>query len=221
MLLGENGATRNAMLDARLRVLNKFKSNTQDKHTPGSSRQASTSPSATRSRVPGALSEEESMESEEDIRSEEAVELQENMLSGGDMEPEHPDMALQVEEPRFDGDLYSPRFLRGSGNKREGYCDLCEPGHWLVLKNSSFWYHKTFIHGISAANGQEFAAPKATRRMNDHSDVWEGLCSTCEKWIILVANPGKGNTWFRHAYNVSYMRSKSFIFQVIFDSQRS
>lgn len=132
----------------------------------------------------GALSEEQSVPSEED------------------MKPDDPDMEPSEQELRFEGDLYTPRFVRGHGNKREGYCGLCKPGRWLVLKNSAFWYDKSFTHGISAATGLPFDAPMETRRMSGNPDVWEGLCGTCDDWIALISNKKKGTTWFRHAYKV-------------------
>ena len=139
----------------------------------------------------GALSEEQSVPPEED------------------MKPEDPDMEPQEQEVRFEGDLYTPRFVRGHGNKREGYCGLCKPGRWLVLKNSAFWYDKSFTHGISAATGQPFDAPKETRRMSGNPDVWEGLCGTCDEWIALISNKKKGTTWFRHAYKChNHQKSK-------------
>ena len=139
----------------------------------------------------GALSEEQSVPSEEE------------------MKPEDPDMEPSEQELRFEGDLYTPRFVRGHGNKREGYCGLCKPGRWLVLKNSAFWYDKSFTHGISAATGLPFDAPKETRRMSGNPDVWEGLCGTCDEWIALISNKKKGTTWFRHAYKVRKFKQSS------------
>lgn len=34
-------------------------------------------------------------------------------------------------------------------------------------------------------------------------EVWEGLCGTCEQWIILTASKSGGVSWFRHAYKVN------------------
>ena len=124
-----------------------------------------------------------------------------------DMHPEDPDMVPQEQEPRFEGDLYTPRWVRGQGNKREGYCGLCEPGRWLVLKNSAYWYDKSFTHGISAATGQPFEGPRETRRMAGNPDVWEGLCGGCDDWIALISSKKKGTTWFRHAYKVSILEN--------------
>jgi hypothetical protein len=120
-----------------------------------------------------------------------------------DMNPSDPDLVPHEQELRFEGDLYTPRWVRGHGNKREGWCGICKPGRWLVLKNSAFWYDKSFTHGISAATGNPFQEPQETRRMDGSPDVWEGLCGSCNDWIALVSSKKKGTTWFRHAYKVS------------------
>lgn len=117
-----------------------------------------------------------------------------------DMNPSDPDLVPHEQELRFDGDLYTPRWVRGHGNKREGWCGICKPGRWLVLKNSAFWYDKSFTHGISAATGSPFQEPQETRRMDGNPDVWEGLCGSCNEWVALVSSKKKGTTWFRHAY---------------------
>ncbi|KAI9785199.1 MAG: hypothetical protein M1839_000837 [Geoglossum umbratile] len=117
-----------------------------------------------------------------------------------DMNPSDPDMIPHEQELRFDGDLYTPRWVRGHGNKREGWCGICKPGRWLVLKNSAFWYDKSFTHGISAATGSPFQEPQEVRRMDGNPDVWEGLCGSCNEWVALVSSKKKGTTWFRHAY---------------------
>jgi Domain of unknown function (DUF4451) len=119
-----------------------------------------------------------------------------------DMKPDDADLTPHEQELRFEGDLYTPRFVRGHGNKREGWCGICKPGRWLVLKNSAYWYDKSFTHGISAASGQAFEGPRETRRMDGNADVWEGLCGSCGEWIALVSSKKKGTTWFRHAYKV-------------------
>ncbi|KAL8729730.1 MAG: hypothetical protein Q9166_004558 [cf. Caloplaca sp. 2 TL-2023] len=108
----------------------------------------------------------------------------------------------RAQDLRFEGDMYTPRYVRGHGNKREGWCGTCKPGRWLVLKNSAFWYDKSFSHGISAATGSPFDGPRETRRMKGNPDVWEGLCGSCNVWIALISSKKKGTTWFRHAYKV-------------------
>ena len=103
-----------------------------------------------------------------------------------DMNPSDPDMIPHEQDLRFTGDMYTPRWVRGHGNKREGWCGLCKPGRWLVLKNSAFWYDKSFTHGVSAATGVAFQGPQDTRRTEGNLDVWEGLCGSCGEWIPLV-----------------------------------
>ncbi|KAG5948481.1 hypothetical protein E4U53_006262 [Claviceps sorghi] len=117
-----------------------------------------------------------------------------------DMKPSDPNLVPYEQDLRFEGDLYTPKWVRGHGNKREGWCGICKPGRWLVLKNSAFWYDKSFTHGISAATGSAFEEPLDTRRMDGNPDVWEGLCGSCNDWIPLVSSKKKGTTWFRHAY---------------------
>ncbi|RKF55402.1 hypothetical protein GcC1_204011 [Golovinomyces cichoracearum] len=117
-----------------------------------------------------------------------------------DMNPSNPDLIPHEQELRFEGDLYTPRWVRGHGNKREGWCGICKPGRWLILKNSAFWYDKSFTHGISAATGSPFKEPQKTRRMGGNPDVWEGFCGSCNDWVALVSSKKKGTTWFRHAY---------------------
>ncbi|PSN68257.1 hypothetical protein BS50DRAFT_665876 [Corynespora cassiicola Philippines] len=117
-----------------------------------------------------------------------------------DMNPSDPELVPHEQDLRFAGDLYTPRWVRGHGNKREGWCGLCKPGRWLVLKNSAFWYDKSFTHGVSAATGAAFQGPQETRRTEGNLDVWEGLCGSCGEWIALVSSKKKGTTWFRHAY---------------------
>jgi hypothetical protein len=123
-----------------------------------------------------------------------------------DMNPSDPDLIPHEQDLRFNGDLYTPRWVRGHGNKREGWCGLCKPGRWLVLKNSAFWYDKSFTHGVSAATGAAFQGPQDTRRTEGNLDVWEGLCGSCGEWIALVSSKKKGTTWFRHAYKVRPIR---------------
>lgn len=124
-----------------------------------------------------------------------------------DMNPSNPDLIPYEQEVRFEGDLYTPRWVRGHGNKREGWCGICKPGRWLVLKNSAYWYDKSFTHGISATTGSPFQEPLDSRRMDGNPDVWEGLCGGCNEWIALVSSKKKGTTWFRHAYKVSKGKS--------------
>ncbi|KAJ9637155.1 hypothetical protein H2199_007441 [Coniosporium tulheliwenetii] len=102
-----------------------------------------------------------------------------------DMHPSDPKLIPHEQDLRFIGDLYTPRWVRGHGHKREGWCGLCQPGRWLVLKNSAFWYDKSFTHGVSAATGTPFQGPLETRRIDGNPDAWEGFCGSCGGWIAL------------------------------------
>lgn len=41
---------------------------------------------------------------------------------------------------RYEGDHYTPKWVRYTGHLKEGYCDICPSGKWLQLKNSAYWY---------------------------------------------------------------------------------
>ena len=123
-----------------------------------------------------------------------------------DMEVEDAAMIPCKQELRFEDDLYTPKWVRGHGSKREGWCGICKPGRWLLLKNSAFWYDKSFSHGVCAATGRAFDLPQQTRRMEGTPDIWEGLCGRCGNWIPLVSSKKQGTTWFRHCYQHSKKR---------------
>ncbi|KAJ2592648.1 hypothetical protein H4S00_001262 [Coemansia sp. D1744] len=100
---------------------------------------------------------------------------------------------------RFGEDLYTPTWVRGQGQQKEGFCDTCLPGKWLQLKNSAFWYHKQFLHGISSVSGRPFIRPVQVRHFD--ADIIEGLCHQCHQWVP-IANAKRRNSvlWFRHAH---------------------
>lgn len=87
---------------------------------------------------------------------------------------------IVTREPRFEGDLYTPRFQRGAGEAKEGFCGLCSPGIWLRIKQSSYWYHMNYHHGISASTGRPYEAPvdfhveRISRTEDDNSADVEG-----------------------------------------------
>ncbi|KAI9489457.1 hypothetical protein BDB00DRAFT_842993 [Zychaea mexicana] len=128
-------------------------------------------------------------------------------------DPDFPDMAQRDVEAarndpearprrqkmRFDDDQYTPRWVRYNGQAKEGLCDTCTPGKWLQLKNSAFWYHKQFFHGISSVSGRPFIQPVETRWVDQ--DLVEGLCHQCGQWVA-VSNVKRKNSvlWYRHAH---------------------
>lgn len=99
---------------------------------------------------------------------------------------------VEMRRLRFPDDLYTPRWVRGRGALREGLCERCSPGTWLKIKQSGYWYHMNFVHGISAASGRMYDSPIKVREASCDtfcglgSMQAEALCSECEKWIPLA-----------------------------------
>ncbi|CAG8590226.1 12231_t:CDS:2, partial [Acaulospora morrowiae] len=84
---------------------------------------------------------------------------------------------------RFDGDMYTPRWVRGVGKSKEGLCPHCEPSRWLKTKISAYWYHLNYQHGISSITGRPFTQPTA-ERINKKTGMKEAMCHKCNKWIL-------------------------------------
>jgi hypothetical protein len=102
-------------------------------------------------------------------------------------------------------DQYTPRWVRYSGAKKEGLCDLCVPEKWLQLKDSAFWYHKQFFHGISSACGTPFQPPTAHRAVWEGNSngtgvsvnlMAEGKCGQCKEWIPMFKNKKRFSHYF-------------------------
>ncbi|KAI8065507.1 hypothetical protein BC940DRAFT_304279 [Gongronella butleri] len=110
-----------------------------------------------------------------------------------------PEARPRRQKVRYSGDLYTPKWVRFNGQQKEGLCDTCKPGKWLQLKNSAYWYHKQFFHGISSVSGKEFIQPVETRWVDQ--EIVEGLCHQCHHWVS-VSNVKRKNSvlWFRHAH---------------------
>lgn len=108
---------------------------------------------------------------------------------------------LQEERLRYPSDLYTPRWIRDEGAKRNGWCSLCEDGQWLQLKTSQYWYHVKGAHGINYHTGQIYDPPVQLRIYNDTCATTHGLCGQCGDWIKIVTPRRKRNfaSWFRHA----------------------
>ncbi|KAI9187883.1 hypothetical protein H9P43_002274 [Blastocladiella emersonii ATCC 22665] len=130
------------------------------------------------------------------------------------------------EQPlRFPDDMYTPRYVRFAGAAKEGRCDHCPTPRWLQLKNSAFWYHTQFFHGISSVSGQPFRDPVERRRVHlpppppappkDGKEskparastaasrtVEEGRCHQCNEWVQLSSSKRRCGAvaWYRHAH---------------------
>ncbi|RCI01799.1 hypothetical protein CU098_009332 [Rhizopus stolonifer] len=100
---------------------------------------------------------------------------------------------------RYEGDEYTPKWVRYTGQLKEGYCDTCPSGKWLQLKNSAYWYHKQFFHGISSVSGKRFQNP-LEQRHGEH-DSLEGLCHQCQEFVPVCNSKRKNSVlWYRHAH---------------------
>lgn len=126
------------------------------------------------------------------------------------------DKDVEMQLPRHPDDLYTPRWVRGKGAEREGFCGMCHPGIWLKIKQSSYWYHMNFSHGISAATGRPYLAPRKIKQVLRATSAGEQVyqveakCDSCAEYICLahmVEPRDEGRlfedssvrlTWWRH-----------------------
>ncbi|BGP20726.1 hypothetical protein JCM10213_001030 [Rhodosporidiobolus nylandii] len=98
---------------------------------------------------------------------------------------------IRTQPLRWSGDLFTPQLVRGTGDDKEGFCALCasqdEDGRqrekWLPLKSAAYWYHVSFLHGISSKTGIAF----------DHPVAWT-LCEVFRPDRSACKTP-----WFVHA----------------------
>lgn len=118
---------------------------------------------------------------------------------------------------RFEGDAYSPRAVRGKGTSKEGMCPVCDHEVWFKIKQSAYWYHMNFTHGISAVTCKPYSRPieyrrlKATYPEDNGTSIMEieGLCSACEQWVMIAVRAWSArvepfdtlnhSSWFKHA----------------------
>lgn len=91
-------------------------------------------------------------------------------------------------------EIYRPKYIRGDGILREGYCENCNK--WFRLKTSSYWYHMNYKHGINS-KGKKYPSPLLREIYNR----LESYCQICDKWIFLCSATGKKSityAWYRH-----------------------
>ncbi|KAF7731898.1 hypothetical protein EC973_007729 [Apophysomyces ossiformis] len=112
----------------------------------------------------------------------------------------NPSAIPRRQRPRHEDDDYTPKWVRYTGYLKEGYCDSCKPGKWLQLKNSAYWYHKQFYHGISSVSGKKFMDPLEERRVDTQGAI-EGLCHQCQRYVPISSGKRRNNLlWYRHAH---------------------
>lgn len=108
------------------------------------------------------------------------------------------------QSPRFPGDEYTPRWVRGIGKAKEGLCPHCTDRQvWLKIKISAYWYHLNYQHGISSITGKPFRAP-LEYRINPETELKEALCHKCRNWINSESSRNKPVNieeiyWWKHA----------------------
>ncbi|GAA6033584.1 hypothetical protein JCM8097_001469 [Rhodosporidiobolus ruineniae] len=114
--------------------------------------------------------------------------------------PVHPDDAAAPtpyrQKTRFRRDLFTPTWVRGKGEEKEGWCELCavaeEQGgardgksKWYKLRSAAYWFHRSFFHGINSADGRPYPLPLAVRPVpatDGGIGGLEGLCGRCHEW---------------------------------------
>jgi hypothetical protein len=153
----------------------------------------------------------------EDIYYDQHCEIQTGLAdppkSDFEVENEEDRPRLQTDKLRFPGDLYTPRWVRGSGNAREAWCDRCENGNWLQLKNSQYWYDQVHKHGISSVSGLRFTAPTHLKIYADAAGTVEGKCHQCKEWVLICTAKRRRNfaAFFKHAHACHSYRKASAV----------
>lgn len=153
----------------------------------------------------------------EDVYYDQHCELRTGMadppVSDFEVENEEDRPRLQTDKLRFPGDLYTPRWVRGSGNSREAWCDRCESGNWLQLKNSQYWYDQVHKHGISSVSGLRFTAPTHLKIYADAAGTVEGKCHQCKEWVLIYTAKRRRNfaAFFKHAHACHSYRKASAV----------
>ncbi|KAI8866929.1 hypothetical protein GQ42DRAFT_127507, partial [Ramicandelaber brevisporus] len=142
------------------------------------------------------------MESPNSIALPEKSQPEPSLFTDPDISAEDRPRRQQLRVPH---DLYTPLWVRYNGHLREGFCDLCIPGKWMQLKNSAYWYHKQFVHGISSVSGQFFLNPleerPAVAQDGTPLDTIEGLCHQCQTWVPVCGQKQRNRVlWYRHAH---------------------
>ncbi|ODV90393.1 hypothetical protein CANCADRAFT_106048 [Tortispora caseinolytica NRRL Y-17796] len=115
-----------------------------------------------------------------------------------DFEVEDQSMIPIPQDLRGPDDKYGPLWVRGKGDRKEGWCDMC--GKWLCVKNSAYWYDRNFHHGVSPFTRRYHYDPIRTKTVSSTDDSLLGYCGYCNSWCaISKRGDDKCTSWFRHA----------------------
>ncbi|RMZ11759.1 hypothetical protein D0864_00907 [Hortaea werneckii] len=118
--------------------------------------------------------------------------------------PEY-DSTLHEQSPRSPNDLYTAQWVRGERTTRAGWCGYCCT--WYRLKDSAYWYHMNYTHGVSSS-GTQYQAPLSLRQSRSSSEL-EGLCPGCNQWILIGRGVRCRTGYYRHAYKCHGKHSKT------------
>ncbi|KXL49064.1 hypothetical protein M433DRAFT_142458 [Acidomyces richmondensis BFW] len=113
---------------------------------------------------------------------------------------------LKTQDSRFDGDLYTANWVRGDGANREGWCCYCS--EWYQLRDSAYWYHTHFKHGISRLTGRQYLPPERLRRSQNPTEL--ALCPECAQWITVGNETRCRTAYYRHSYKCSLRHRNRF-----------
>ena len=103
---------------------------------------------------------------------------------------------VQRRNPRFEGDLYTALWVRGEGIERAGWCGFCSS--WHKMKDSAYWYHLHYTHGIAYATGKPIDGPRETQWVDFFG--WNVMCGGCHKWLSIGVGDKARTCYFRHAH---------------------
>lgn len=100
-----------------------------------------------------------------------------------DLTPEDKFFTPQCEDPKWPGDIYTPKYKRrarkppekGGKPPFEGWCGLCR--RWLSLKTSRFWEDKVKNHGINSRTRRRFERPLEIRMFPRQAGASRGVDS--------------------------------------------
>jgi hypothetical protein len=120
--------------------------------------------------------------------------------AAADFETGDPDLIPRREEAMFGGDLFTPGWVRGYDEAKEGFCGRCVVGHWVNIPDGTYEFHLTYLHGLPST-GLPLPRPSVIREVEDAPGTWEGFCDSCQGWRLLKKTK-RGWNWFRHCLTV-------------------
>lgn len=118
--------------------------------------------------------------------------------------PENPENeSIRENEVRLEGDMFTPRWVRGFREEEEGWCGFCS--RWLRV--GAVWRNdRSLFHGICAETGRSFEEPTEAVKINHLKQIWKARCNICGVWVTYRKSDRKHySAWYVHASNVSFV----------------